>query len=443
MKSTPSARPVAAAFSLFAAFNIMLPVASAPERPRSNSAPLELEDEVVNLSPFEVLASGNEGYLATSSLAGSRLKTDLKDIAAPISVITPQFMQDTGAKNLNDLLIYTTNTETNGVTGNYTGVDLGKDGASSQNGNLRNPQSGNRVRGLGSADITRNFFATDVPLDAYNTENIEIQRGPNAVLFGLGSPAGIVNGTMKAPILGQRKLIAEFRINNFGGTRESVDLNVPVIENTLGLRVNALNENEKFRQKNTFADTTRVTGSMRWEPKLADSIFTQITGNFETGQTDSSRPRFALPVDMFSNWFDADRLNKVTTAVPINRATVGSGGDWYQYGPYLNRDIGGVGEWFDQEGVVWFDPNSSETGDPSNAAFPDAYHQRGGAFMSTLRIGNWSMIAPVNYYDNYHMVLNPGVHPLTQKATVADDPDLTDRINKMDTLSGLSFTNKP
>ena len=34
--------------------------------------------------------------------------------------------------------------------------------------------------GLGSADITRNFFASDIPLDAYNTENIEIQRGPRA-----------------------------------------------------------------------------------------------------------------------------------------------------------------------------------------------------------------------------------------------------------------------
>ncbi|MFZ5496736.1 MAG: TonB-dependent receptor plug domain-containing protein [Verrucomicrobiota bacterium] len=401
------------------------------------------EEEVLHLSPFEVQASSNEGYLATSSLAGSRLKTDLKDIASPISVITPQFMQDTGARNVNDLLIYTTNTEVNGISGNYTGVDLGKNGNESQNGNLRNPQSGNRIRGLGAADVTRNFFATDIPLDAYNTENIEIQRGPNSILFGLGSPAGIINGTMKTPILGKPRFKTELRVNNYGGTREALDANIPLVTNTLGLRVNLLNENERFRQKNTYADTTRGTGSLRWEPKLAKSVFTQFTVHYEAGKTDSSRPRFSLPLDMFSNWFEPSRLNKLTTSVPVNRATVAPGGPWYQYGPYLNRDIGGVGEWFDQEGMVWFNPNSSETGDPNNPAFPDAYHQRGGAHMSTTRIGNWGMIAPVNFHDNFHMVLNPGVHPLTRKETFAADADLLARINQMESLSGRSFTTQP
>jgi hypothetical protein len=409
--------------------------------PATPAAPAA-EGEVLQLSPFEVQASSNEGYLATSSLAGSRLNTALKDIASAITVVTPQFMQDTGARNLTDLLVYTTNTEINGMAGNYTGVDLGKDGASSQNGNLRNPQSGNRVRGLGSADITRNYFPTDIPLDAYNTDNIEIQRGPNSILFGLGSPAGIINGALKSPILGERKSKVEVRVNNFGGMRGSLDTNVP-LGKTLGFRLDLLKEDERFRQKESYADTMRGTGALRWEPKLAKSIFTQITANLELGETDSSRPRFALPVDMISNWFDPSRLNKLTTAVPVNRATVAPGGAWYQYGPFLNRDIGGVGEWFDQEGVVWFNPASSATGDPSNPAFPDAYHQRGGAVMSTTRIGNWGMIAPVNYYDNFHMTLNPGVHPLTQKATFANDPDLLARINEMERISGQSFTAKP
>lgn len=403
------------------------------------------EEPVLVLSPFEVQAGSNEGYLATSSLAGSRLKTDLRDIASAISVITPQFMKDTGATNISDLLVYTTNTEVNGFYGNYTGVDLGKDGATnSQNGNLRNPQSGNRVRGLGAADITRNYFATDIPLDAYNTENIEIQRGPNSILFGLGSPAGIINGTLKAPILGRQRFATELRVNQFGGTRAALDANIPLVKGTLGFRANVLNERERFRQEETYANTVRGSGSLRWEPKLAKSIFTQVTANYETGRTDSSRPRFALPLDMFSSWYDPTRLNKITTAEPVNRATVAPGGPWYQYGPYLQRDIGGVGEWFDQEGMVWFNPGSSATGDPSNPNFPDAYHQRGGAHMSaTLRIGNWGMITPVNYYDNANFTLNPGVHPLTRKETFAGDPDLLARINQMESLSGLSFTNRP
>ncbi len=73
------------------------------------------------LSPFEVTTDRNEGYMATSSLAGSRLNTALKDISSPIQVITPQFMQDTGATNVQDLLLYTTNTEVAGVGGNFYG----------------------------------------------------------------------------------------------------------------------------------------------------------------------------------------------------------------------------------------------------------------------------------------------------------------------------------
>jgi outer membrane receptor protein involved in Fe transport len=32
-----------------------------------------------------------------------------------------------------------------------------------------------------------------IPFDSYNTQSVEITRGPNSLLFGLGTPAGIVN----------------------------------------------------------------------------------------------------------------------------------------------------------------------------------------------------------------------------------------------------------
>ena len=60
-------------------------------------------EDVYELSPFEVNTSESMGYLATSSLAGSRLKTELRDVSAAISVVTPEFLSDTGATNLEDL----------------------------------------------------------------------------------------------------------------------------------------------------------------------------------------------------------------------------------------------------------------------------------------------------------------------------------------------------
>src|SRR5688572_22524356 len=50
------------------------------------------QDEVVTLSPFEVTADDAVGYQATSTLAGTRIRTSLNDVASPISVFTGELM---------------------------------------------------------------------------------------------------------------------------------------------------------------------------------------------------------------------------------------------------------------------------------------------------------------------------------------------------------------
>src|SRR5690606_37742917 len=62
------------------------------------------EDETIELTPFNVNADRDVGYVATSSLAGSRLNTELKDTAAAISVLTSEFLSDIGATSLTEAL---------------------------------------------------------------------------------------------------------------------------------------------------------------------------------------------------------------------------------------------------------------------------------------------------------------------------------------------------
>ena len=45
-------------------------------------------DDAVVLSPFQVNAGSEQGYLATQTLSGARLKTDLKDIGSALTVFT-------------------------------------------------------------------------------------------------------------------------------------------------------------------------------------------------------------------------------------------------------------------------------------------------------------------------------------------------------------------
>jgi hypothetical protein len=47
------------------------------------------DEDVYLLSPFEVTADGNVGYYAASTLAGTRLKTDYRDVGS-LSLWSPR-----------------------------------------------------------------------------------------------------------------------------------------------------------------------------------------------------------------------------------------------------------------------------------------------------------------------------------------------------------------
>lgn len=63
----------------------------------SQDAASDDDEEVFELSPFTVEGSENVGYRATSTLAGARIRTDLKDVGSAISGYTEQFFKDVGA----------------------------------------------------------------------------------------------------------------------------------------------------------------------------------------------------------------------------------------------------------------------------------------------------------------------------------------------------------
>lgn len=56
------------------------------------------DDDIFELSPFTVEGEQTDGYRATSTLAGTRIRTDLRDVGSAISVVTEEFLRDTGSK---------------------------------------------------------------------------------------------------------------------------------------------------------------------------------------------------------------------------------------------------------------------------------------------------------------------------------------------------------
>ena len=66
-----------------------------------------------------------------------------------------------------------------------------------------NPTQANRIRGIAPANISLGNFETmgRVPIDPLAVDAIEVSRGPNSSVFGLGNPSGTVNCTT-APFAG-------------------------------------------------------------------------------------------------------------------------------------------------------------------------------------------------------------------------------------------------
>jgi hypothetical protein len=255
-------------------------------------------DDTVVLSPFIVDARSDEnGYRANSTLAGTRVRTDLKDVASAISVVTQQFLQDTGAKNNSDLLVYTPSTEVAGIRGNFSGV------AGSGIYQENTISSSTRVRGLDSADNTRDYFLTDIPWDGFNVGRVDLQRGPNSILFGTGSPAGIINTSVN-PAAFKTSHNYENVVDQYGSIRNSLDLNQVLIPKIASIRVAALNAQNRYEQKPAYNNTTRLYAALRFDPMLFSSDnHTSIRANYEDGKVDSNNPRSIPPNDDLSLWF--------------------------------------------------------------------------------------------------------------------------------------------
>ena len=297
-------RRVAAPASLVAT---LLAAAAAPSSfgqaaptPDATATADSSDSEVIVLSPFVVSATEDNGYGATSTLAGTRVRTELKDIASSISVVTEQFLSDTGAKKSEDLLIYTTNTEVGGLRGNFSGA--GGNSSYDERPNLLRPNQNTRVRGLDAADNTRDYFLTEIPWDGYNVGRVDLQRGPNSILFGVGSPAGIINTSINTATFKNANTI-ESRIDNHGSFRESGDFNYVAIDNVLAFRVAALDDKTKYGQKPAFNHDRRYFGALRFDPKLFANGSTSIRMNFEDGRVRANRPRDLPPIDRITPWF--------------------------------------------------------------------------------------------------------------------------------------------
>ncbi|MBK1875350.1 TonB-dependent receptor plug domain-containing protein [Pelagicoccus mobilis] len=264
-------------------------------------------DTVYELSPFTVGATENEGYRATTTLAGSRLKTDLRDVGSAISVLTKEVFEDTGATDAETVLSYALNTEVSGVHGNFANTTPANDGRVNTANARENAQGAQRVRGLAEAQLTRGFFLTDIPFDSYNTTSVTINRGPNSLLFGVGTPGGVIDNAVKSASTSRDFGSLSVRFGERGSHRESFDYNKVLIDGRLGLRVAGLNEKIEYQQRPAFEEDQRLFAAINatlFKNENSDFLdTTNLRANYEKGEIDGTPPNIIPMGDAVSDWF--------------------------------------------------------------------------------------------------------------------------------------------
>jgi hypothetical protein len=259
------------------------------------------------LSPFQVDATKEQGYFAQNTLAGSRMRMNLSDLGAAISVVTKQQMEDTASVDINDVFRYEVNTE-GSLTYTPATATFRSDGVLDVNaggtqgnslGNFTN-STANRVRGLGTPSMAINYYPSiaQIPLDSYNVQSLEISRGPNSMIFGLGSPAGIVNQTTAQAVLNKNNYRLTARADQYGSYRGTFSFNQGLIKDKVAIYGAVVYDNREFDRKPSYDLTKRQYGAITLKP-FAKTV---IRADVENYRNDNRRPNTLTPRDYVTQW---------------------------------------------------------------------------------------------------------------------------------------------
>ncbi len=236
--------------------------------PSAETAATEEMPEVV------VTGSGDEGYNA-ESLSLPQFQQPLLTTPRSATVVTQQLMQDQDTSSLRDALR------------NVSGISIGAGEGSYQGDNFS-------IRGFHArSDIYldgMNDFGS-YNRDPFNTQEVEVLKGPSSVEFGRGSSGGVVNTESKSPELeGFTAGSATYGTDNEERGTLDFDQPIPLLQGS-AFRLNLMGQHSDVTDRND-ADYNR------WgvAPSLAFGLGTSTRLTFSYfHQTEDNRPDFGIP----------------------------------------------------------------------------------------------------------------------------------------------------
>lgn len=238
------------------------------------------QEQVVELTPFEVKSDADNSYGAVNSNAITRFNVELSRLPVSADIFTSSFMEDVAASSVEGLVI----------------ADSAGAGISAIDGTNAGSQQGDHVahnylqlRGFDTAVMQRDSLMPVGPLfnpgstapgqtDIFDTERVEVIDGPQALLYSGGGPGGVVNVVSKQAYFDQAPTGSLlFRTDQYGSKRAQLDLNAGNDE--VALRVALLDDDSDTRRVNIGQ---QIDGEYA---QLAFKLFRTTTVRFEAEQT--------------------------------------------------------------------------------------------------------------------------------------------------------------
>jgi catecholate siderophore receptor len=249
--------------------------------------------------------TGTVGVYANSTSAGTKTNTPLVNIPQSITVVTKDFIRDQGFQSLTDVTRY------------VPGVAI-------------HQGEGNRdelvIRGVdSSANFYVNGFRDDVQYfrDLYNTQSLEILKGPSALIYGRGAGGGLVNRTLKDAD-GTRVYEATMQTGSYADRRFSLDAGQAVNEN-VAVRLNAFYEgSDTFRDYGQL-ERYGINPTVTLQPTDDTKIKLSYEFYHDFRLADRGNPSQGLP------GAGATRFNPTTPFAPNGDLTTFFGSPIYNY----------------------------------------------------------------------------------------------------------------
>ncbi len=186
------------------------------------AVPLVMAQGADDANRDEILVEGR--VLQQDQLNAVKTPTPVIDVPQSLSIFTSDQIDERGFTSIGQIIDYTPGVNTSQGEGHRDAVVF---------------------RGVRStADFYIDGYRDDVqyyrPL--YNLEQVEILRGPNALLFGRGGTGGILNRVTKKGEIGEAFLGYKAGVDTFGEFGFELDGNYAVSDNA-AIRINAMYEN--------------------------------------------------------------------------------------------------------------------------------------------------------------------------------------------------------